>query len=357
LKGVVFLTVLKAVHYINQFYAGLGGEVMADVGLSILEEKKGPAIGLEKLWNGEMEVVKIIVCGDNFINNDDNFQGILPEIKDIINKVKPDVFIAGPAFNAGRYGVACAKLCDYVRKAMGIPTVTAMWHENPAVDMYVKDNYIVSTSETAAGMSKSLPMLAKLALKLAKKEIVGPSRFEGYLRTGHRYNEYHEKTGAERVVDILLSKLNNKPYVTEIPLRSFEVVSPASKVTKLKDASIALITTGGLVPMGNPDKIKQAFAVTYGRYDIQGVDSLNKGVYESIHGGYDTTFATQDPHRLIPLDEMRVLEKEGVIGSIYKYFFTTCGVGTNVESSKDMGRRIAAELKSGGVSAAILTST
>lgn len=351
------MAVLKAVHYINQFYAGLGGEAKADIGLSILEGKKGPAIGLEKLWNGKMEVVKIIVCGDNFINNDDNFQSIIPDIKEIINKEKPDVFIAGPAFNAGRYGVACAKLCDYVRKTLGIPSVTAMWHENPAVDMYVKDNYIVSTSETAAGMSKSLHALAKLALKLAMKESIGPSRFEGYLRTGHRYNEYHEKTGAERVVDILLNKLSNKPYVTEIPLRGFEVVAPASKVTKLKDAKIALITTGGLVPMGNPDKIKQAFAVTYGRYDIEGVDSLNKGAYESIHGGYDTTFATNDPHRLIPLDEMRALEKDGIIGGIYKYFFTTCGVGTNIESSKDMGRKIAADLKNSGVSAAILTST
>jgi glycine reductase len=357
LKGVVFLAVLKAVQYINQFYAGLGGETMADIGLRVLEEKKGPAIGLEKLWNGEMEVVRIIVCGDNFINNDNNFLDIIPEIKEIINQAKTDVFIAGPAFNAGRYGVACAKLCDYVRKELGIPSVTAMWHENPAVDMYVKDNYIVSTSETAVGMTKSLPVLAKLALKLAKKEPVGASRFEGYLRTGHRYNEYHEKTGAERVVDLLLNKLNNKPYMTEIPLRGFETVAPASKVAALKDATIALVTTGGLVPMGNPDKIKQAFAVTYGTYDIEGVDSLNKGVYESIHGGYDTTFATNDPHRLIPLDEMRVLEKERLIGGIYKYFFSTCGVGTNIESSKAMGRRIAADLKNAGVSAAILTST
>ena len=351
------MAVLKAVHYINQFYAGLGGEAMANVGLSVLEGKRGPAIGLEKLWKGEMEVVEIIVCGDNFINNDDNFQGIISDIHDIINKTKPDVFIAGPAFNAGRYGVACAKLCDYVRKEFGIPSVTGMWHENPAVQMYVKDNYIVSTSETAAGMSKSLLTLARLALKLANKEPVGPARFEGYLRTGHRYNEYHEKTGAERVIDILLNKLNNKPYISEIPLRGFEVVPPALKVTELKEATIALITTGGLVPRGNPDKIKQAFAVTYGRYDIEGVSSLNKGVYESIHGGYDTTFVTNDPHRVIPLDEMRALEKEGVVSGIYKYFFTTCGVGTNIESSKVMGRRIAIDLKNAGVSAAILTST
>jgi len=351
------LAILKAVHYINQFYAGLGGEAMADVGLSLLDDKKGPALGLEKLWNEELEIVKIIVCGDNFINNDDNFQSIAPEIKKIVREVKPDVFIAGPAFNAGRYGVACAKVCDYVRKELGIPGVTAMWHENPAVDMYVKDNYIVSTSETAAGMSKSLPALAKLALKLAKKESVGPARFEGYIGTGHRYNEYHEKSGAERVTELLLNKLNNRPYVTEIPLRGFEAVAAAPKVADLKNTTVALITTGGLVPAGNPDKLKQAFSVTYGRYDIEGVDSLNKGAYESIHGGYDTTFASNDPHRLIPLDEMRVLKREGTIGGIYKYFLSTCGVGTNIENSKDIGRRIVAELKNSQVSAAILTST
>ena len=59
---------LRAVYYINQFYAGMGGEEMADTGLHILEEKKGPALGMEPMWKGEMEIVKVLVCGDNFIN-------------------------------------------------------------------------------------------------------------------------------------------------------------------------------------------------------------------------------------------------------------------------------------------------
>ena len=350
---------LRAVHYINQFYAGLGGEAMADVGLSTLDEKKGPALGLEKLFAGEMEIVKIIVCGDNYINNDENFEAMLPEVRKIIEEAKPDVFIAGPAFNAGRYGVACAKMCDWVRREMGIPSVTGMWHENPAVEMYVKDNYIVATKETAAGMARSLPALAKLALKLAKGEKIGPARVEGYLPTGHRYNEYNEKTGAERVVEILLKKLNGQPYATEVPLRGFEVVPPAPAISAedLKHTKVAMITTGGLVPVGNPDKIRQAFATSYGTYDVEGVDALLKGVYESIHGGYDTTAASDDPHRLIPLDQMRELEKDGVIGGTYRYFFTTCGVGTNVESSKAMGRGIAEQLMRDDVKAAVLTST
>lgn len=348
---------LRAVYYINQFYAGIGGEEKADVGLSVYEEKKGPAQGAEKLWNDEMEVVKVLVCGDNFINTDTKFEEILPTIKEEILAAKPDVFIAGPAFNAGRYGVACAKMCDYVRKELKIPSVTGMWWENPAVGMYVKDNYIVSTTETASGMRKSLPTVAALALKLAKKEKIGPARKEGYLPTGHRYNEYHEKTGAERVVAMLLDKLNNRPFKTEIPLRGFEQVPPAAKVEDMESTTIALITTGGLVPVGNPDKIKQAFAVSYGKYDMTGLNALKKGVYESIHGGYDTTDASNDPHRLVPLDVMRDLENEGKIASVFPYFYTTCGVGTNVETSKEMGRGVAEDLKKSGVRAAILTST
>lgn len=347
---------LKAIHYINQFYAGLGGEEAAGVGFSVLEEKKGPAIGLDRLWHGEMEVVKVLCCGDNYINNDENYEKVKPQLKKIIDEVKPDVFIAGPAFNAGRYGVACAKICDYVR-TLGVPSVTGLWHENPAVDMYRKDNYIISTAETATGMSKSLPKVAALALKLAKKEKIGPARVEGYLPTGRRYNEYSEFSGAERVVQLLVNKLQGKPYQTEVPLRGFEKVKPAPALKDLSTATIAMFTTGGLVPVGNPDKIKQAFATSYGSYRITGLAALKKGVYESIHGGYDTTAASNDPHRLIPLDVMRDLEAEKKIGRVWDFFGATCGVGTNINTSEALGRQLAEQYLKAGVSAAILTST
>ena len=90
---------------------------------------------------------------------------------------------------------------------------------------------------------------------------------------------------------------------------------------------------------------------------MTGLNALEKGVYESIHGGYDTTDASNDPHRLVPLDVMRDLESEGKIASVFPYFYTTCGVGTNVETSKEMGRGVAEDLKKSGVRAAILTST
>lgn len=348
---------LKAVYYMNQFFAGIGGEEKADMGLKEFNEKRGPAIGIEKLWNEEMEIVKVISCGDNFINNDLKYESILNDMDRILRESDPDVFIAGPAFNAGRYGVACAKLCDYVRKNHNIPSVTAMYYENPAVPMYVKDNYIVESSETSAGMKNTLPILAKLSLKLAKRERIGPARIEGYLSTGHRYNEYHEKTGAERVVEMLMKKLNGEQYKTEVPLRGLEKVSPADPIKDVTGAKVALITTGGLVPIGNPDKLRQAFSVTYGRYNIKDLDSISSDKFNSIHGGYDTTLVNEDPNRLVPLDQLRILEKEGYIKEIHQEFFTTCGIGTNVENSKKIGMGILENLKSNDVDMALLTST
>ena len=32
----------------------------------------------------------------------------------MVKKYNPDLFIAGPAFNAGRYGVACGDICKTV---------------------------------------------------------------------------------------------------------------------------------------------------------------------------------------------------------------------------------------------------
>ena len=348
---------LKAVHYINQFYAGIGGETEADIGFGVLDELKGPAIGLQGQWKGEMEISRVIYCGDNYINTDVNWPEVREKIAAVIREEQPDVFVAGPAFNAGRYGVACAKVVDFVRSELGVPAVTCMWHENPAINIYGKDNYIVGSTETAVGMRKTLPAFAKLALRLAKKEQIGPARKEGYLPTGHRYNGYHEKTGAERVVDMLVAKLYDWPFETEVPLRGFEVVPPAPAVRDLKSTKIALFTTGGLVPVGNPDKIRQAFATSFGVYSVEGVDELKKGVYESIHGGYDTTAASNDPHRLVPLDALRACEAEGIIGGVYPFFGTTCGVGTNVGIAKQMGADWAKRLLDAKVGAAILTST
>ncbi len=348
---------LKAVYYTNQFFAGLGGEELADIGLGMFDEPKGPAVGLTRQWKGEMEVVRTIYAGDNFINVDENFEAIGDELLEMVKSAQADVVLAGPAFNAGRYGVACAKVMAFIGEELGIPVVTSMWWENPAVEMYRRRVPILSSTETAAGMRKSLPDLGKVALSRAKGEPLGPARKVGYFPTDKRRNEYVEKTGAERVVKMLLRKLNDEPFITEVPLRTLDRVIPAPAVVDLSLARIALITVGGLVPKGNPDNLKQAFSVAHGKYELTDSNPLTADNFESIHGGYDTTYASADPHRLVPHDALLALKEEGVVGSIYPYFLTTCGIGTNVESSVKIGEAMLRDLKEGEVTAAILTST
>lgn len=319
-----------------------------------------------------MEIVATVAAGDNFANTDVNWPALAAAIAEVIDRHHPDVFIAGPAFNAGRYGVACARVADYVRAELGVPSVTAMYPENPAVPMFVKHNYIVATPETAAGMSKALPVLARLALKLAEASAadtvaapavaaptIGTAAAEGYIPTGHRRNELHELTGARRTVDMLVARLKGAPHTTEIPIRTFENV-PAARPISAADAAraaIALITTGGLVPAGNPDGLRQAFSTTYGSYSMAGLGSVPPGAFESIHGGYDTTIVNADPNRLIPLDAARALVADGRIGGVWGTFLSTCGIGTNVANGSDIGRRMAAQLRQAGARAAILTST
>ncbi len=91
--------------------------------------------------------------------------------------------MAGPAFNAGRYGTACGAVCAAVAEKFGIPVVTGMYPENPGVDMFRKNAYIIETGDSAAGMRKAVPQMAKLALKWQRGEPTDPAT-DGYLSRG-----------------------------------------------------------------------------------------------------------------------------------------------------------------------------
>jgi glycine reductase len=350
------LSKLKALFYVNQFFAGLGGEEMAHEGLHIFDEPKGPAVGVAAMWKGEMEVVKTFACGDNYINLEENYEAVKPEILKLVDEVKPDVIIAGPAFNAGRYGVACGRVCDLITKERGIPSVTGMFPTNPAVAMFLRKTVIAETTETVAGMRKSLPILAAIALKLAKKEPLGTASKEGYIETGIRINEVDENSAANRVVSMLLAKLQNKPFITEVPLRKEGRVDAAKPLSDYSKVKFGFVTTGGLVPKGNPDKIRMYAADSYGSYKIV-IDTFNKDNYESVHGGYDTTAVNEDPQRLVPYTAALNLKERGIIGDCTDYFFSTVGVGTNVGMSMKLGADMAEKFIADGVQAVFLTST
>jgi glycine reductase len=134
-------------------------------------------------------------------------------------------------------------------------------------------------------------------------------------------------------------------------------ISPAISPAELSKLKVALVTSGGIVPVGNPDRIQSASATKWGRYDIDKLYDLVDGEFMTIHAGYDPAAANADPDVVLPLDALRTYEKEGRIGGIYKYFYSTVGTGTTQAEAARMGREIAAELIADGVKAVILTST
>ena len=346
---------IKIVHYINQFFAGIGGEEMAHIEPEVREAVIGPGLAIQAGFKGEAEIVATVICGDSYFG--ENMEEAKVKVLDMIKKYSPDLVIAGPAFNAGRYGVAAGAVTEAVQQELGIPAITGMYIENPGADMYKKSVYIVETKNSAAGMKDAMSKLVPLALKLVKGEEIGSPAEEGYHPRGIRKNFFTEKRGSERAVDMLVKKLNDQPFETEFPMPSSDKVDPNPAVKDITKAKIAIVTSGGIVPHGNPDHIESSSAQRYGKYDIEGVMDLVEGEWETAHGGHDPVYANIDADRVIPVDVLRDLEKEGKIGSLHRYFYSTVGNGTAVASAKAFAEEFSKELVADGVDAVILTST
>jgi len=342
------------VYYTNQFFANIGGEDMAYQKPFWKEELCGAAIGLQpRLKDARLE--GIVVCGDNYYA--ENGDQVKAFVRQQLEGRQVDLFIAGPAFNAGRFGMACGDICQYVQKELGIKAFSAMYWENPAVEIYKRELYILEVEKSAAGMRKAVPLMADFANKLLSGQPIGLPNEEGYFASGKRVNLFRERNGAERAVDMLLKKLSGAPFETEVPISIYEKVKPAAPVPDLSKAKIALVTSGGIVPVGNPDRLPASTSKFYKKYDISKIDRLEPGKFFSVHAGYDPVYANEDPNRVAPVDALKELERRGEIGSLYPYYFVTTGNSTSVTSATSMGRDIAQELLEANVNAVILTST
>lgn len=346
---------LRVVHYINQFFAQIGGEEMADFAPEYREGCVGPGMAFNTAFGDKAEIVGTVICGDGYFN--ENVDKSIEVILEMVKKQNPDLFIAGPAFNAGRYGVACGTIANAVQEKLGIKVLTGMYAENPGVDMFKNKLYIAKTKNSAVGMRDAVKTMSALALKIANNEKIGASSEEGYYNRGYRVNLFEKKRGSARAVEMLLKKIKDMPFETEYPMPDFDRVAPNPAVKDMKHATVALVTSGGIVPLGNPDHIEASNATKYGRYDIEGVMDLTDTTYATAHGGYDPVYANQDADRVLPVDVLRDLEKEGKIGKLFRYFYTTVGNGTAVKSSKAFAADFSKELVKENVQAVILTST
>ena len=199
---------------------------------------------------------------------------------------------------------------------------------------------LIAAMAAEAGLAKTdakkalEAFISTVSAELAKGEKIEASCVEGYMPNGVRVNLFEKECGAARAVKMLIAKLNDKPFVTEFPMPDFDKVDPNPAVLDMSKATVALCTSGGSVPKGNPDRIESSSASKYGEYDIEGVMSMDGDHWETAHGGYDPVYVNEDGNRCLPVDILREMEASGRIGKLHNKFYTTVGNGTAVLSSK-----------------------
>ncbi len=341
---------MRVVHYVNQFFAGVGGEDAAGTGPEVREGAVGPGRRLAALLGDEHEIIATAVCGDDYAAAGSDFAAVLVEQA---RARGAELLVAGPAFTSGRYGLACARIASAAAEA-GMIALAAMHPDNPGL-AEAAGTPVVESGASAREMRASLERLAAAARKLATGEELTAQ--DGRIGTISRTNRRAAHTAAERAVALALARLGGEDEATEIPLPAFDHVTPAAPVGDAGDALFVLLTEGGFVPAGNPDRLPSARATKWIRHSLEGRDSVEAGTFESVHGGFSTQWANAEPNRILPLDAARELEREGAIGRLHAEYFATTGNGTTVADARRFGVEWAAELRQAGIQAAILTAT
>ena len=345
---------MKVVHYLNQFFAGLGGEEAADHHPEYREGPVGPGVRLDELFGGAAQVIGTLFAGDNYFSMNPTTSAEV--IESLLRASGAEFLIAGPAFNAGRYGMACGEVCSVAIDRLGMPAFIAMSENNPAVELHRAKISILRTSESTNGMGQALEDMA-----------AGTSAYLGsggdwsaasslLISRGIRLNEISPTRGSTRAIDLLLSKIEGRSYSTEWPLPDYDIVQPSDLEVANSQPVLALVTEGGLVPSGNPERLNSGRADRWFRYSVQGMTRLVPEEFEVIHGGIDTSVSNEDPNRMVPLDTAREQEPNGRF-LLHEQVYSTTGNQGSIPTMRRIGDEIAAELHNAGVHAVIATST
>src|SRR5437762_7871065 len=151
---------IRVVHYLNQFFAQIGSEDKADVGPQIKDGLIGPGRALQQALGEHGEIVATIFCGDNYFA--EHQEQAIEQLIQRATEYKPDLLIAGPAFESGRYGIACGAICQAAQQRLDIAVVAGLGEDNVGASLYRKKIYIVNFGVTIARMVTTPQRIAAL---------------------------------------------------------------------------------------------------------------------------------------------------------------------------------------------------
>ncbi len=343
----------RIIHYLNQFFGGIGGEDKAEYPLTVTEGPVGPGRLLAGKLGDAGTLVATIVCGDNTAQYSPDH--IKEEIVGLLEQYQADILVAGPAFSSGRYGLACAEAME-AAQMYGIQAIVGMHPDNPGIDLCPADVKIVKAGEAAVDMPSSMDRLVRVLLRLAAGEPLDSEEAGYCIRRDIRSNVFAPDIGATRAVNMLLAKINDRPFESEQEAPIFPRIQPAPPI-EVPLSKISLITTGGLVPRGNPDRLESSSATQWMSYSIAGRATLTPEDFECIHGGIDVTHINAYPNRLLPLDICSEFRAKGLIGELDDEYYVTVGNLTPVARAEQFAIEMTARLKEKGVDGVLLTSS
>ena len=176
---------MRIIHYLNQFFGGIGGEDQAEYPLTVTPGPLGPGRLLADKISDAATIVATIVCGDNTAQYSP--EHIKAEIAGLIEQYAADALVAGPAFSSGRYGLACAEAAEAAQFA-GIKAVVGMHPENPGVNLCPAEVLISRAGESSMDMLPSMDRISAVIKRLAGGKALSPDEVKNCLKQEIRLN-------------------------------------------------------------------------------------------------------------------------------------------------------------------------
>ena len=150
-----------------------------------------------------------------------------------------------------------------------------------------------------------------------------------------------------------MARLNQMPepmrtHVADLPCPQFDT-TPWTAGTKLEEQRVAIVSTAGLHKRGD-----RPFQGIDGDYRIiPGGTMANELVMTHVSTNFDRTGFQQDWNVAFPLDRLRELADEGIIGSMADYHYSFMGAADPSQMASH-AENLAQVLKGDGVNAVLL---
>lgn len=160
---------MKIVMIYDQIQSGLGTKDDQMVPLTGKKGPIGPAVMMEPyLAQTEGHVEACLCCGSGTFLADAG--EVSRKLCAMVNKLKPDVVMCGPAFNYQDYAAMCAKVALDIHRSTDVKAFAAMSEENEEIIKAYKAQVVIvrTPKKGGPGLNNALKNMCDMAKALAQ---------------------------------------------------------------------------------------------------------------------------------------------------------------------------------------------